>query len=243
MKPVARHDEGDDDEFFSAELLALEESKLQALGPAEPLPRQQVDALVARATKPAKCPRRRLLLLAGVLALALSPLGWIGARIVWPERRLAPLTMTYAEAVEVATNPDYNASGHESAVGVVASAIAYAARALQAVSMADEDEAIRTTAQAVRAEVRDAVTEAPLREPRKFEGDIVAIVATVTNRALPSESRLAAMRELSQMMHSGAMAMRAARDHVLEPGVSAGKASTMLDRLARELAPTTRSER
>lgn len=233
----------DDDEFLSAELLALEEAKLQALGPSAPLPPAQVDALVARATKPAGCLKRRLLLLAALVAIALPPIAWVGAKIVWPERRLAPLTMNYAEAVEVATNPEYDASGHEGAVGMVASGIAYAARALQAVSMADEDEVIRTTAQAVRAELRDAVTTTPLREPRKVEGDIVAIVATVTNRALPSESRLAAMRELSQMMHSGAMAMRAARDHVLEPGVSAGKASTMLDRLARELAPTTRSER
>lgn len=224
----------DDDAILPAELLAAEEAALQALPPAAPLEPAEVDALVAVATVRPRVLARRLLLLAGLLAIAIAPLGWIGAKIVWPERRHAPLTLTFVDAIDVATNPAYDTAGHESAAGVIAQACGFGAMALKAAST-NATPAVRARATALRAELENVLDGAPLDTPIPLDEDVAALAETLADTTRPDDVRIAAMETMARTMRNGLMALRVSRANVLSDGVSAEKMDAWLGRLSREL--------
>lgn len=224
----------------TAAQMAAEEQALRRIGPAAPLPRKQVQVMVGRAlaaaTSAASAAQswRKPALLVAMLAVSLASLGWIGTKIIWPERRLAPFTLDYASAVLVATDPGYTEDNHVTAIARLDEGCAYIAHTLRTLASEQAEPTLAEAAREMLADLTKLLGAGASTPPSPVEWDVVDCAATANDAATPLAERHLALARLGELMRSGLTAILAAE---LRLDKSQEQRDFVLGRLAHDLRP------
>ena len=228
-----------DAERPSASALAREEAALRRLGPAAPLSREHIDRLVAGALQPNVRSHglRRLLLVAGLLIVTIVPIGWIGAKIVWPERKLAPLTLPYANAVLVATSPERQDAEYLSAIHRIDENCAGPIALLRQLCEQSEQPDLQRTAIALRDEFLTILEQGATKPPEPVTGDLHGDTAVAGDNSRTAADREEALHNLGDSVRSGLTALRVARSERIKDPETAARAQFFLTRIVGDLKP------
>ncbi len=232
------HEPADEMKFITPAELAAEEAALREIerrGPVADLPPELVDRLVARAIVPAERGRRwRQPLLAALLLLSVTALGWVGARHLWWQQKDSVFTLDFATSLLVAVEPERMDSAYLSALGRLAEHCEHGAMTLRLVQQSGAPPqvvaAASTIAAACRRQLTAGVGAAPGSGPT---GDLVAIAARVVDSKASESERLAALHELGELMQRGIAAMLASP---LQSETARQQRSIWLQRLTQRLA-------
>lgn len=223
--------------------IAAEERALQALGSPDALPRSTIDRLVAHALAapaqplaPVHAHRFRHWLVAVLLVGAFVSVAFVGARIVWPERRLAPLTMDYVEAIDVATNPAYEEASHLHAIIRLDEECAFASSFLRRLATASDPD-LAAAAHRVRASAATLFSKPPVEAPGALDGGLVECVTVFDEPGRSPAERMDALGRLEKRLCVGLTAILVARDHALQDAALKARVALMVSRLQAELQP------
>ena len=222
--------------------LAQEEAELQAMAEApEPLQTRLVDRLVGTAVanevldRPSRLGIHGRWLLAGMFALTLASLGWIGSKTLWLEQNLSPLTLDYQSAVTATTNPGFSDSNHVTAIAIVDEHIAHCLKALDRMAAATLPAELVDQLAALRLDLGHAIVDPITAPPAPVTDDILRTLAQVTDAASPLAARSQALTRLGATMRSGLQGIRICKEQHLETPSDVEKVRFFVDRLIDDL--------
>jgi hypothetical protein len=220
--------------------MAAAEAELQELGEVAPLPAADVDALVEVATKTpsvvvegrgvvgtvlrARRLRQPLLQVAAAVLLLMT-VAWVARELVWAEGKDPNLTLDYATAIKLATQPGRDDFYYRSALAPIVNDCGKAAETLH--SLADQGKYPNLAAKSliVSAELVALLTKGPSAPSGPIEGSLVAACADSVNEHLTVEEREKALDHVRDLAKSGLTAVwlaplagdeaKAARDNAI----------------------------
>lgn len=204
--------------------LAAAEAELRAIEPVEPLPPAMVDAVVDRATstaEPEEAPheapvyafsqRKKMLLAAALLLVSVSGIAWAFLNRSWKEEKDALQTLDYAEAVSVATEPNWEPRLRLRAVGIIDEYCGAVAVVLREVAAQTSDIELASAAQLTRRSLADLLKLGPKAPPGRGDVEFRASIESLSDSKLTTEQRLLAIERVRMQASHGLTALLLAR--------------------------------
>jgi hypothetical protein len=217
--------------------MAAAEAELQAIGRAGSLPADLVERLMARATTVPAVPQvarrgtRRVLGLAALVLLAISGIAWAGMNVIWPEQQNSRLTLSFANAVLLATEPGRNEGARTSALSLLDEHCGYALHTLKTLTQ-DAELPVADRARTLRARLREVMQRASDSPPDPAGLDVVERARVANDPSQTVDARTAAMDDLATITQAGIVAIKII---VREGKVPHESASFWLERLRADL--------
>jgi hypothetical protein len=225
--------------------LAAAEAELRAIEPVEPLPPAMVDAVVDRATATAEAEetpheapvyafsqRKKMLLAAALLLVSVSGIAWAFMNQAWSAKRLAPHTLDYAKAVQVATEPGLSKRIRMQAILRIdehCSSIAHALHQLQR----GADSALREQARKACTELVAVLEAGATETPIPTDPELQQRLTELLDEDRPSSERAKLLEHVVNQARHGLNALMLARQFYALEGLESFDIT--LRRLAGEL--------
>ncbi len=228
----------------SAADMAAAEAELDALASTEAastqaLPPSVVEALVARATGSRSLVvmarrrtwRHKLVLLAAAMLMTVT-IGWVGARVIWPERRSSLETTNFVDAVAQATQSWRGDAAQLDAIHFLAEHCGHGVDVLASLASTESLAPVARAAAELRAELAELIRRGASSPPGAVDLTLVESVAVAVNAALPEGERLLALRHLGDLVRSGITAILGAP---LSGDDAIANRAVCIERLLRDL--------